>query len=162
MVFDDFSLNPRAAVTSSSALHACAVNITITSFAVCLTVHVCLPRPIQLQVSRISARRRRLLRRRSRRRRRRAEAGSSVAAVVCVSVAGAAPPLFYPAAHFNVRHYGDEAELLRYRGGSRTEPVPVDESASPSSRSSRAPSTLLSCNYRLISYLSNPYHCCTS
>ncbi|EEE55148.1 hypothetical protein OsJ_02944 [Oryza sativa Japonica Group] len=56
------------------------------------------------------------------------EAGSSVAAVVCVSVAGAAPPLFYPAAHFNVRHYGDEAELLRYRGGSRTEPVPVDES----------------------------------
>uniref|UniRef100_A0A0E0C5S0 Homeobox domain-containing protein n=1 Tax=Oryza meridionalis TaxID=40149 RepID=A0A0E0C5S0_9ORYZ len=56
------------------------------------------------------------------------EAGSTVAAVVCVGVGGAAPPLFYPAAHFNVRHYGDEAELLRYRGGSRTEPVPVDES----------------------------------
>uniref|UniRef100_A0A0E0JM59 Homeobox domain-containing protein n=1 Tax=Oryza punctata TaxID=4537 RepID=A0A0E0JM59_ORYPU len=56
-------------------------------------------------------------------------AGGSGAGVVCVGVAGAAPPLFYPAAHFNVRHYfGDEAELLRYRGDSRTEPVPVDES----------------------------------
>ncbi|XP_040375871.1 WUSCHEL-related homeobox 7-like [Oryza brachyantha] len=51
------------------------------------------------------------------------------AAVVCVGIGGAAAPFFYPAAHFNVRHYfGDEAELLRYKGDSRTEPVPVDAS----------------------------------